>query len=223
MGLNPGMFHTPEEIARHATHFGVPPDHIRVVLAMVEAGERRDWEFTHKDGSRRMTSLTLSAVTEPDGTVVGYIGAGEDITERLRVQDALLTALDREHASVLRLEEVDHVKQELVSNVSHELRTPITSIAGYAELLSDGMLGRPHRGTGRRRRTDRAQHHPAGPARGGPADPVEGGVRPARVRARAGRPAPRGPRGLRAAGGAGAPARARPAVRAAGRAGGDPG
>ena len=42
---------------------------------------------------------------------------------------------------MLRLEEVDHVKQELVSNVSHELRTPITSIAGYAELLSDGMLG----------------------------------------------------------------------------------
>jgi PAS domain S-box-containing protein len=141
MGLNPGMFHTPAEIARHAAHFGVPADHIRVVLAMVEAGERRDWEFTNKDGSRRMTSLTLTAVTEPDGTVVGYIGAGEDITERLRVQDALLAALDREHASVLRLEEVDHVKQELVSNVSHELRTPITSIAGYAELLSDGSLG----------------------------------------------------------------------------------
>ncbi len=141
LGLNPGMFHTPEEIGRHAAHFGVPPDHLRVVLAMVEAGERRDWEFCHKDGSRRMTSLTLSTVTEPDGTVVGYIGSGEDITERIRVQDALLAALDREHASVLRLEEVDHVKQELVSNVSHELRTPITSIAGYAELLSDGMLG----------------------------------------------------------------------------------
>ena len=141
MGLNPGMFHTPEEIARHAAHFGVPPSHLRVVLAMVEAGEQRDWEFTHKDGSRRMTSLTLSAVTEPDGTVVGYIGAGEDITERLRVQESLMAALDREHASVLRLEEVDHVKQELVSNVSHELRTPITSIAGYAELLSDGSLG----------------------------------------------------------------------------------
>jgi PAS domain S-box-containing protein len=146
LGLDPSMFHTPEEIARHATHFGVPAQHLRVVLAMVEAGERRDWEFTHKDGSRRMTSLTLSAVTEPDGTVVGYIGAGEDITERLRVQDALMAALDREHASVLRLEEVDHVKQELVSNVSHELRTPITSIAGYAELLSDGMLGELNEG-----------------------------------------------------------------------------
>jgi PAS domain S-box-containing protein len=141
VGRNPAMFHTPEEIARHAEHFGVPADHMRVVLAMVEAGERRDWEFTHKDGSKRMTSLTVSAVTEPDGTVVGYIGAGEDITERLKVQDALMAALDREHASVLRLEEVDHVKQELVSNVSHELRTPITSIAGYAELLADGSLG----------------------------------------------------------------------------------
>ena len=146
MGLNPGLFHTPEEIARHAAHFGVPAEHIRVVLAMVEAGEQRDWEFTHKDGSKRMTSLTLSAVTEPDGTVVGYIGAGEDITERLRVQDALMAALDREHASVLRLEEVDHVKQELVSNVSHELRTPITSISGYAELLSDGSLGELNEG-----------------------------------------------------------------------------
>ena len=141
MGRNPEMFHTPHEIARHAERFGVPVDYVRVVLATVEAGERRDWEFTNKDGSRRMISLTLSAVTEPAGTVVGYIGAGEDITERLRVQDALMAALDREHASVLRLEEVDHVKQELVSNVSHELRTPITSISGYAELLTDGSLG----------------------------------------------------------------------------------
>ena len=137
MGRNPSMFHSEEEIARHAAHFGVPADHIRVVLAMVEAGERRDWEFVHKDGSRRMTSLTLSTIANREGNVVGYIGAGEDITERLRVQDALMTALDREHASVLRLEEVDHVKQELVSNVSHELRTPITSIAGYAELLAE--------------------------------------------------------------------------------------
>ena len=39
------------------------------------------------------------------------------------------------------LQRVDQVKEDLVSTVSHELRTPITSIAGYAELLADGMLG----------------------------------------------------------------------------------
>ena len=141
LGRSPAMFHTHAEIERQAEHFRVEPDHTRIVLAMVERSERRDWEFIHRDGSPRMASLTLSAVTDPDGEVLGYIGAGDDITERLRAQEALETALDREHASVLRLEEVDHVKQELVSNVSHELRTPITSISGYAELLGDGSYG----------------------------------------------------------------------------------
>ncbi len=141
LGRSPAMFHTAEEITRHAAHFGVAADHTSVVLAMVQAGESRDWEFRRRDGSARVASLTVSAVAEPDGTVVGYIGAGEEITERLRAQEALRVALDREQDSVRRLEEVDHVKQELVSNVSHELRTPITSISGYAELLSDGTFG----------------------------------------------------------------------------------
>ena len=140
-GRTTDMFHTPEEIGRQAAHFGVAADHVTIVLEMVRRGVRRDWEFLRKDGTRRMASLTLSEVTDAEGQVIGYIGAGEDITDRLRAQEALTAALDREHASVLRLEEVDHVKQELVSNVSHELRTPITSISGYAELLADGALG----------------------------------------------------------------------------------
>ena len=38
-----------------------------VVLEMVRRGDRRDWEFLHKDGTSRMTSLTLSEVTDADG------------------------------------------------------------------------------------------------------------------------------------------------------------
>jgi PAS domain S-box-containing protein len=145
LDCSPAMFHTGEEVDRQANHLGVQPDHTAVIREMVRTGERRDWEFLHKDGTTRMASLTMSEVTQGDGEVVAYIGTGEDITERLRAQEALITALDREHASVLRLEEVDHVKQELVSNVSHELRTPITSIAGYAELLADRSLGELNR------------------------------------------------------------------------------
>jgi hypothetical protein len=141
IGLQPRIFHTAEEIARHAADMAVEPRYETVVMEMVRRGDRRDWEFLHVDGGSRMTSLTLSVVTDNDGATVGYIGAGEDITDRLRAEEALVTALDREHASVLRLQEVDHVKQELVSNVSHELRTPITSISGYTELLADGSLG----------------------------------------------------------------------------------
>ena len=141
LGQSPGMFHTEEETARQAREMGVPNGYLEVVLAMVKSGARRDWEFVRKDGTRRMTSLTLSEVTDPEGGVLGYIGAGEDITERVRAQEALTVALEREHASVQRLVEVDNVKQDLVSNVSHELRTPITSISGYAEVLVDGSLG----------------------------------------------------------------------------------
>jgi PAS domain S-box-containing protein len=141
MGQSPEIFSTQEELQRQADHFGVKAEYVSIVLEMARRGERREWQFMRKDGSPRMASLTLSSVTELDGKVIGYIGAGDDITEQIRAQEALITALDREHASVLRLEEVDHVKQELVSNVSHELRTPITSIAGYAELLADGSMG----------------------------------------------------------------------------------
>jgi PAS domain S-box-containing protein len=141
LGQSPGMFHTEEETARQAREMGVPNGYLEVVLAMVNSGARRDWEFVRKDGTRRITSLTLSEVTDPEGGVLGYIGAGEDITERVRAQEALTVALEREHASVQRLVEVDNVKQDLVSNVSHELRTPITSISGYAEVLVDGSLG----------------------------------------------------------------------------------
>ncbi len=141
VGRTPAFFHTQAELELQAAHFWVTPDHHAIMLEMVRRGERRDWEFVREDGHLRMVSLTLSEVSDPDGEVIGYIGAGEDITERMRTEEALRAALEHEHASVLRLEEVDHVKQELVSNVSHELRTPITSIAGYAELLGDGSLG----------------------------------------------------------------------------------
>ena len=63
------------------------PDHARIALEMVRLGERRDWEFTRKDGQARMASLTVSEVTDGDGAVIGYIGAGDDITERLRAEE----------------------------------------------------------------------------------------------------------------------------------------
>ncbi|SDS17974.1 PAS fold [Nocardioides scoriae] len=141
VGRSPVVFMPPDEIERQAAHFGTEPDPTRVMLAQLETGERRPWHLQRADGSRRTVSLGVSRITEPSGRVGGHIFTGEDITERLRAEQAMRTALEREHESVKRLEEVDRVKQELVSNVSHELRTPITSIAGYAELLADRSLG----------------------------------------------------------------------------------
>ncbi len=40
-----------------------------------------------------------------------------------------------------KLQELDHLKSQVVSIVSHELRTPMTSIKGYVENLLDGLAG----------------------------------------------------------------------------------
>ncbi|HEX8188072.1 MAG TPA: ATP-binding protein [Pyrinomonadaceae bacterium] len=41
---------------------------------------------------------------------------------------------------ITRLERLERVRQEFLSNVSHELRTPLTSIITFAETLRDGAL-----------------------------------------------------------------------------------
>ena len=141
LGRSPAMFHTSTEIARHAGHHGVPASYEAVVLAQAASGERRDWAFRHRDGTERNISLGVSEITDESGELIGHIASGEDITERLRAETALAKALAHEQSAVSRLQEVDQVKEELISNVSHELRTPITSISGYTELLVDGALG----------------------------------------------------------------------------------
>jgi two-component system phosphate regulon sensor histidine kinase PhoR len=41
---------------------------------------------------------------------------------------------------ITRIERLERVRQEFLSNVSHELRTPLTSILAFVETLSDGAL-----------------------------------------------------------------------------------
>ena len=43
--------------------------------------------------------------------------------------------------SNVELRELDRMKSDLLANVSHELRTPLTSVRGYADALSEELLG----------------------------------------------------------------------------------
>ncbi len=139
-GRSPVMFHAADEIARQAEELGTDPDYAQVIVAQVGTGKRRDWEFLGRDGAVHMVSLSVTEIIV-GGRGLGYLAAGEDVTSRLREENAVKSALRREHEAVVRLQEVNRVKRDLVSTVSHELRTPITSIHGYTELLSDGSFG----------------------------------------------------------------------------------
>jgi two-component system, OmpR family, phosphate regulon sensor histidine kinase PhoR len=68
-----------------------------------------------------------------------------------RIYDLRVAPLDLERSNakasaigifydVTRLERLERVRQEFLSNVSHELRTPLTSILAFVETLVDGAL-----------------------------------------------------------------------------------
>lgn len=145
MGRSPAMFHTAEEIATQAERLGVEPDFVTVSLAQAAKPKpwSADWEFRRKDGEIRSMAMTLTPITDDHGNVTGYVSTVDDVTERVRSQEALVAALEAERSAVARLKEVDQVKDAFVSTVSHELRTPITNIVGYVELLQDGVYGDP--------------------------------------------------------------------------------
>jgi PAS domain S-box-containing protein len=86
--------------------------------------EETEWTLQRKDGSRFTGTLSATALREPTGRVVGYLGVLSDITERKQ-----------------REAQLDRLKREFISTVSHELRTPLTSIRGSLGLVAAGVLG----------------------------------------------------------------------------------
>ena len=82
---------------------------------------------------------------EQAGSKVEMQGPGGPIFD-LRVVPLRLDTEDNSHGAlgvffdITRLERLERVRQEFLSNVSHELRTPLTAILAFVETLEDGAL-----------------------------------------------------------------------------------
>ncbi|HLL71818.1 MAG TPA: ATP-binding protein [Pyrinomonadaceae bacterium] len=102
------------------------PSVLSSYLGAIERGERVEVKVEMTDGERRMYDLRVSPLQQQQresgartSSSRGAVGVFFDIT---------------------RLERLERVRQEFLSNVSHELRTPLTAIRTFVETLEAGAI-----------------------------------------------------------------------------------
>ena len=96
------------------------------------AGRELDVEGRARDGTRIRIALSVRETEIASNTL--YTAALQDISDRLRYQEALVEA--REQA-----EETARVRTALITNIGHEIRTPLTGIQGFSKLLIEESSG----------------------------------------------------------------------------------
>jgi signal transduction histidine kinase/ActR/RegA family two-component response regulator len=87
--------------------------------------------YIRKDGSRFPAVVSITALRDDYGEVIGYLLIGADNTVRKRVESDLNQAL-------AAAEKANLAKSDFLSGMSHELRTPLNAILGFAQLVESG-------------------------------------------------------------------------------------
>lgn len=125
-----GEPHVTELVARHASFFGDAdwPAVNAKLLALVREREASQGRLDRSDGS----ILTYASVPLPDGNV---LTTWLDVTDSAQVERAL-----RERNEALRA--ADRLKSDFIANVSCEVRAPLTTIGGFAEVLTGEYYGK---------------------------------------------------------------------------------
>jgi PAS domain S-box-containing protein len=117
---------------------GRAEDHLR------EARERGEYtgegQRVRRDGSTFWAGITLTALRDREGTLLGFAKVARDLTAR-RAADAALEAAIQSDVARGRAEEESRATRGHLANMSHELRTPLGAIQGYTDLLTVESAG----------------------------------------------------------------------------------
>ena len=118
---------------------GTAEEHLRIAAERGEyTGEGRR---VRSDGSTFIARVTLTALKDRDGKIIGFAKVTRDFTaERAaeaRFQEAIALAATEQR----RAEEASHAKSLFVASVSHEVRSPVNSLLGYLQLMRREIAG----------------------------------------------------------------------------------
>ena len=137
--ISPSDIHDPQEVMARAR--GVEPrarHHHRAGLRGVgfkaSRGIEDIYELTYirKDGSRFPAIVSITALRDDYGDIIGYLLIGTDNSGAQAGRDWNCTS------AMAVAEKANLAKSDFLSSMSHELRTPLSAILGFAQLMESG-------------------------------------------------------------------------------------
>ncbi|HSJ10389.1 MAG TPA: ATP-binding protein [Longimicrobiales bacterium] len=148
LSWNPGAerikgYEAHEIIGRHFSVFYTDDakaiDHPGYELKVAAAEGRYEEEGwrVRKDGSQFWANVTITAVRDHGGNLLGFAKVTRDLTERRAAHERAIEDAQR----IAVAESANRAKAEFLTSLSHELRTPLNAIGGFVELILLGVRG----------------------------------------------------------------------------------
>jgi PAS domain S-box-containing protein len=94
--------------------------------------EGEGWRV-RKEGSRFWASAIITALTNEQGQLAGFVNVVRDMTEQKRAEEERATLI-REQAARAEAEAMVRARDEFLTVAAHELRTPLTSVLGAVQV-----------------------------------------------------------------------------------------
>ncbi len=136
--INPSDIHDPQEVMARAQALSlelattITPG-FEALAFKASRGIEDIYELTYicKDGSRFPAIVSITALRDDYGDIIGYLLIGTDNSVRKQVELELKKAM-------AVAEKANLAKSDFLSSMSHELRTPLSAILGFAQLMESG-------------------------------------------------------------------------------------
>jgi len=136
--INPSDIHDPQEVMARAQALSlelatpITPG-FEALAFKASRGIEDIYELTYirKDGGRFPAIISITALRDDYGDIIGYLLIGTDNSVRKQVELELNQAM-------AVAEKANLAKSDFLSSMSHELRTPLSAILGFAQLMETG-------------------------------------------------------------------------------------
>jgi PAS domain S-box-containing protein len=136
--ISPSDIHDPQEVAARARELsrelGVPiAPGFEALAYKASHGIEDSYALTYirKDRSRFPALVSVTALRDARGGIIGFLLIGADNSVRTQVEAELNQAM-------AAAESANRAKSDFLSGMSHELRTPLNAILGFAQLMASG-------------------------------------------------------------------------------------